>query len=160
MAWIYFSQTSVIYFCRGFSCCPGYYRGVRDSEVSTRRVLTVPVPTASSAKYQAISRAIGYMTWVLFHFLCSVLNPCSFHFQVVQLSQMLDALLPPAENATFLGSETTEAIFLSALTWSLGGGLLDGGRTVFDGFVKRIASLPQNPAQGSVVGPGRNSLVF
>lgn len=104
------------------------------------------------------------MTWGLFHFLCSVLNPClipvPFHFQVVQLSQVLDALLPPAENATFLGSETTEAIFLSALTWSLGGGLLEGGRTVFDGFVKRIASLPQNPAEGSVVGPGRNSLVF
>ena len=37
---IYFSQTSVIYFCRGFSCCP-YYRGVRDSEVSSRRDLTL-----------------------------------------------------------------------------------------------------------------------
>ncbi|CAH3028713.1 unnamed protein product, partial [Porites evermanni] len=73
---------------------------------------------------------------------------------VVQLSQMLDALLPPAESANFLGSETTEAIFISALTWSLGGGLLENGRTVFDGFVKRIATLPQNPAEGSVVGPG------
>ena len=69
---------------------------------------------------------------------------------------MLDALLPPAENAQFLGSETTEAIFLSALTWSLGGGLLEDGRTVFDMFVKRIASLPQNPAEGTVVGPGMN----
>ena len=37
IAGIYFSQTSVIYFCRGFSCCP-YYRGVRNSEVSARRV--------------------------------------------------------------------------------------------------------------------------
>ncbi|KAJ7387135.1 Dynein heavy chain 10, axonemal [Desmophyllum pertusum] len=73
---------------------------------------------------------------------------------VVQLSQMLDALLPPAENAQFLGTETTEAIFLSSLTWSLGGGLLEDGRTVFDGFVKRIASLPQNPAAGTAVGPG------
>ena len=72
---------------------------------------------------------------------------------------MLDALLPPSENATFLGSETTEAIFLSSLTWSLGGGLLEAGRTVFDGYVKRIASLPQNPAEGSVVGPGMNSFV-
>ena len=36
----YFSQMSVIYFCRGFSCCP-YYRGVRNSEVSARRELTV-----------------------------------------------------------------------------------------------------------------------
>lgn len=67
---------------------------------------------------------------------------------------MLDALLPPAESAHYLGSETTEAVFLSALTWSLGGGLLEDGRIVFDGFVKRIASLPQNPAEGSVVGPG------
>lgn len=73
---------------------------------------------------------------------------------------MLDALLPPAENAHFLGSETTEAVFLSSLTWSLGGGLLEDGRTVFDGFVKRIASLPQNPAEGSVVGPGLNLFVL
>ena len=40
IAGIYFSQTSVIYFCRGFSCCP-YYRGVRNSEVSARQELTV-----------------------------------------------------------------------------------------------------------------------
>ena len=71
---------------------------------------------------------------------------------------MLDALLPPAENAQFLGTETTEAVFLTSLTWSLGGGLLEDGRIVFDGFVKRIASLPQNPAEGSVVKPGLNSI--
>ena len=35
---IYFSQTSVLYFCRGFSCCP-YYRGVLNSEESARREL-------------------------------------------------------------------------------------------------------------------------
>ena len=29
---IYFSQTSVIYFCRGFSCC-AYYRGARKARV-------------------------------------------------------------------------------------------------------------------------------
>ena len=73
---------------------------------------------------------------------------------------MLDALLPPAENASFLGSETTEAVFISALTWSLGGGLLEDGRIVFDGFLKRISCLPQNPAQGSVVGPGRNFVIL
>lgn len=90
------------------------------------------------------------------------MTPISFslRYQVVQLSQMLDALLPSAENAQFLGSETTEAIFLSALTWSLGGGLLEDGRTVFDMFVKRIASLPQNPAEGTVVGPGVNLLIL
>ena len=37
---IFFSQTSEIYFCRGFSYCP-YYRGVRNREVSARRELTV-----------------------------------------------------------------------------------------------------------------------
>ena len=37
-----FSQTSVICFCWGFSCCP-YYRGVRYSGVSARRELTVHV---------------------------------------------------------------------------------------------------------------------
>ena len=42
MAGIYLSQTSVIYFCWGFSCCP-YYRGVRNSEVSAKRELTVHI---------------------------------------------------------------------------------------------------------------------
>ena len=37
---VYFSQTSLIYFWRGFSCCP-YYRGVRYSWVSAGRELTV-----------------------------------------------------------------------------------------------------------------------
>ena len=37
---VVFSQTSVICFCRWFSCCP-FYRGVRYSEVSERRELTV-----------------------------------------------------------------------------------------------------------------------
>ena len=41
---IYFRQMSVIYFCRGFSCCP-YYRGVRNSEMSATRELTVIVQT-------------------------------------------------------------------------------------------------------------------
>ena len=40
IAGVDFSQTSVICFCWGFSCCP-YYRGVRYSGVSARRELTV-----------------------------------------------------------------------------------------------------------------------
>ena len=48
IAGIYFSQTSVIYFCRGFSCCP-YYWGVRNSEVSTRRVMN---PSAISRMFE------------------------------------------------------------------------------------------------------------
>ena len=80
--------------------------------------------------------------------------------QVEQLSHMLDSLLPPAESSNFLGPDVTEAIFLSSLTWSCGGGLLEGGRTVFDQLVKRLASLPQNPAAGSVVGPGTSCAVL
>ena len=37
---IYFSQTFVLWFFLGFSCCP-FYRGVRYSEVSAKRELTV-----------------------------------------------------------------------------------------------------------------------
>ena len=40
IAGVYFNQTSVICFFLGFSCCP-FYRGVRYSEVSARRELTV-----------------------------------------------------------------------------------------------------------------------
>ena len=40
IAGVYFSQTTEIYFCLGFSCC-GYYRGVRYSKVSARRELTI-----------------------------------------------------------------------------------------------------------------------
>ena len=40
MAGMFFSQMSVVYFCRGFSCCL-YYRGVHYDRVSTRRELTV-----------------------------------------------------------------------------------------------------------------------
>ena len=39
IARIYFSQTSAIYFCWRFSCCP-YYRGIRKSEVSAWREFT------------------------------------------------------------------------------------------------------------------------
>ena len=39
IAGVYFSQTYVLYFCRGFSCCP-YYRGVRNSEVSASSFCT------------------------------------------------------------------------------------------------------------------------
>ena len=42
IAGIYFSQTPVIYFCLGFSCCP-YYRGVRNSDASARGELTVTI---------------------------------------------------------------------------------------------------------------------
>lgn len=69
---------------------------------------------------------------------------------------MLDALLPPAESSNFLGPDVTEAIFISSLIWSPGAGLLEEGRVVYDQLIKRLASMPQNPAEGSVVGPGMN----
>ena len=40
LARVYFSQASVVYFCRGFSCCP-YNQDVRYNGVSARRELTV-----------------------------------------------------------------------------------------------------------------------
>ena len=40
IAGVYFSKTSVNYFCLGFSCCP-YYRSVCYSGVFARRELTV-----------------------------------------------------------------------------------------------------------------------
>lgn len=73
---------------------------------------------------------------------------------------MLDAMLPPAENANFLGPDITEAIFLTALTWSLGGGLQEEGRIIFDQLIKRLAAMPQNPTEGAAVGPGKQLLSF
>ena len=51
IAGVYFSQTSVICFFLGFSCCP-FYRGVRYSEVSARRELTVFAFFCCSALHQ------------------------------------------------------------------------------------------------------------
>ena len=53
IAGVYFSQTSVICFRRGFSYCP-YYRGARYSEVSARPELTVfalAAPVVGSSLY-------------------------------------------------------------------------------------------------------------
>ena len=41
------------FFFQGFSCCP-YYRGVRNSEVSARRVLTVILETAEVFSFWSI----------------------------------------------------------------------------------------------------------
>lgn len=71
-----------------------------------------------------------------------------------QLARMLDALLPQAESSTFLGPDVTEAVFITSLIWSCGAGLVEEGRVVYDQLVKRLSSMPQNPAEGSTVGPG------
>lgn len=60
---------------------------------------------------------------------------------------MLDALIPnEIEEYAVL-----EAYFLQALTWSLGGGLLEDGRTKFDTQLKYLASMSamdENPKAG------------
>ena len=67
---------------------------------------------------------------------------------------MLNALLPPSESNTFLGPEVTESLFITALVWSVGGGLLEDGQVKFDNYVKRLSALSSNPADGITVGPG------
>ena len=57
---------------------------------------------------------------------------------------MLDALLPSPESNVGLGASTLEAIFISALIWSVGAGLLEDGREKFDAFIKRLSQLPEN----------------
>ena len=66
---------------------------------------------------------------------------------------MLDALLP-SESGHVVGTETLEGLFLTSVIWSLGAGLLEEDRIIFDNYIKRLSALPQNPAEGSVVGAG------
>ena len=72
----------------------------------------------------------------------------------MQLSMMLNALLPPSDNNTFLGVEVTESIFITSLIWSVGAAMLEDGRIKFDSLLKRLAGLTSNPAEGIAVGPG------
>lgn len=66
---------------------------------------------------------------------------------------MLDALLPTESGCT-VGAEILEGLFITSIIWSLGAGLLEDDRVVFDGYIKQLSGLPQNPTEGSVVGPG------
>ena len=65
IAGVYFSQTSVIYFCPEFICCP-YYQGVRYSGVSARRELTVNCVTC---KREILSTYLDSLTPNLQHLL-------------------------------------------------------------------------------------------
>ena len=67
---------------------------------------------------------------------------------------MLNALLPLAETNTFLGTDTTEGVFITSLIWSVGSGLMEDGRVKFDNYVKRLSALSTNAAEGISVGPG------
>ncbi len=53
---------------------------------------------------------------------------------------MLDSLL----DKEYTDTDVLEALFLQALCWSLGAGLLEDGRVKFDNYVKYLASLPTN----------------
>ena len=64
-------------------------------------------------------------------------------FQVTQLSIMLNALIT-REGYDY---DTIEAFFIQALTWSLGAGLLEQGRIVFDKQLKYLASLPTQDSE-------------
>lgn len=66
---------------------------------------------------------------------------------------MLDALLP-SESGHSVGADILEGVFLTSVIWSLGAGLLEEDRITFDNYIKRLSALPQNPAEGSVVGAG------
>ena len=57
LAGVNFSQTSVICFSRGFSCCP-FYRGVSYSGVYARRELTVTGSDCSSLSHKKLKSAI------------------------------------------------------------------------------------------------------
>ena len=83
---IHFSQTSVIYFCRGFSCCP-YYRGVRNSEVSARRELA------------ELEVRIG-----LWH----VVHPTKLHVLKTSRSTLFPCLVP-MDNRSFSRSSTASS---------------------------------------------------
>ena len=70
----------------------------------------------------------------------------------MQLSMLLNALLPPSDANIFLGQEVIESIFITSLIWSAGAGLLEEGRIKFDAYLKRLSGLTMNPTEP--VGPG------
>lgn len=57
-------------------------------------------------------------------------------------------------------SAELEAYFIQALTWSIGGALLEDGRVKFDTQVKYLASLPPVTEEGKLAGPGQYRALF
>ena len=70
---------------------------------------------------------------------------------VRQLADVLTALLTPTPDES--DESKMQAIFLCALTWSLGAGLLEDDRDIFDKLLKKLSGLPTTP-DDSNVGPG------
>nr|XP_015221526.1 PREDICTED: dynein heavy chain 10, axonemal [Lepisosteus oculatus] len=69
---------------------------------------------------------------------------------VVQLSMMLDALLEKEVEE----ADELECYFLEALYCSLGGALLESGKTKFDQYIKRLASMSTVHDEKTLAGPG------
>lgn len=98
---------------------------------------------------------------ILFGSVCPF-TPLYIRVQVVQLCNMLLALLPSSSDETSkekvggLGIEpdVLECYFLVSLYWSLGASLVEESRIKFDLYVKKLAELVENPGEGAVAGPG------
>ena len=70
---------------------------------------------------------------------------------VKQLADMITSILKPTPEEE--DAEKLESIFLCALTWSLGGGLLEDDRVIFDQGLKKLSALPAAPSDAGA-GPG------
>ena len=60
-----------------------------------------------------------------------------FFLKVTQLANMLHAML----TKELAEADELEAVFLQALTWSIGAGLLEDGRIKFDAQLKALAAM-------------------
>lgn len=80
------------------------------------------------------------------------INPVLPLHQVTQLANMLDSLLVKE-----LGeADELEALFIQALTWSIGAGLLEDGRIKFDAQLKALAAMQNvNDDDKNLAGLGR-----
>lgn len=78
-------------------------------------------------------------------------KPIFFHFQVCQLTNLLDSLLLK----DLKDSEILEAIFLQALYWSLGGSLQEESRIKFDHFVKYLFDVSRTDNEKGGLGKGK-----
>lgn len=68
---------------------------------------------------------------------------------VTQLCRMIDSMLP--NSSTLTDKPLIEAVFISAVLWSLGASLVSNDRIIFDKFIKRLSGLP---LQAGLSGPG------
>ncbi len=75
---------------------------------------------------------------------------------ITQFTTMLASMLTEARNIT--DTQVIEAAILLAITWSLGGALVAGGRKQFDAFLKKISGLTVGSGDEAQVGSLPGSL--